>query len=574
MAIRILCPGCRVPSSLPESRAGQAIRCPACGKVFRVGSSRQATDVSEEPIRNAGGPTFPVADAADLVSGRLRGTQEVSRPRKHGPWLLLTLVLFGFVGFFCLAGSFAGTWLWLTASRSSPGALTQPEAEKQANLQPPEKAQQAALAIHPPALAKDKVEKLVPGTIANVSVGGGGRFLVLHLPKQRKLGIFDVNEARITHYLSVADDQVHFAAGQSKLLVVLGNQNILQRWDLITGKREVAVPFPLGGVIKTLALGSASEGPLLVYWAVGTGALDRTSIDFLDIHTLNRLDLVKEGGGGGFHHCYRDFMHIRASAEGSVFGMWCTSHTPQGLNSLTLTGKQLEAHYDHTSVGHVVPGPQGKTLYTGSGPYTVQLKAMGNQRGLFCVPARHGRYYLSLTPRDRGRIPGIAPKPPGLALHLAGETRPLLTLADIQAPVLDERWTRTDFTMDKRIHLIPQAKLLVIIPGTNDRLILHRFDVQEALEKSGLDYLLVVSAPRTSARRGTTYRYAVRVKSKQGGVTYRLESGPAGMKVSPGGLLTWTVPGDFANVEATVILSVKDRSGQEIFHTFRVQINP
>jgi hypothetical protein len=37
-------------------------------------------------------------------------------------------------------------------------------------------------------------------------VGGGGRYLVAHLPKLRKLAVFDICEAKISHYISVDDD--------------------------------------------------------------------------------------------------------------------------------------------------------------------------------------------------------------------------------------------------------------------------------------------------------------------------------------------------------------------------------
>ena len=44
------------------------------------------------------------------------------------------------------------------------------------------------------------------------------------------------------------------------------------------------------------------------------------------------------------------------------------------------------------------------------------------------------------------------------------------------------------------------------------------------------------------------------------------------MTISPEGQLDWTVPADFARVEETVVVSVKDASGQEIFHTFRISL--
>ena len=60
---------------------------------------------------------------------------------------------------------------------------------------------------------------------------------------------------------------------------------------------------------------------------------------------------------------------------------------------------------------------------------------------------------------------------------------------------------REAFGADRRIFLIPSAKVLITIPETNDRLVLHRFDLDAALDKSGVDYLFVMSEPPSGARK-------------------------------------------------------------------------
>jgi hypothetical protein len=42
---------------------------------------------------------------------------------------------------------------------------------------------------------------------------------------------------------------------------------------------------------------------------------------------------------------------------------------------------------------------------------------------------------------------------------------------------------REAIAADQRIHLIPAAKLLVLIPASNDRVVMHRFDPEAALAK-------------------------------------------------------------------------------------------
>jgi hypothetical protein len=54
----------------------------------------------------------------------------------------------------------------------------------------------------------------------------------------------------------------------------------------------------------------------------------------------------------------------------------------------------------------------------------------------------------------------------------------------------------------------------------------------------------------------------------------KLEMATAGMSVSPKNEVTWKVPEDFADAEATVTLSISDATGQEVSHTFRLTKGP
>src|SRR5262249_9428309 len=131
---------------------------------------------------------------------------------------------------------------------------------------------------------------------------------------------------------------------------------------------------------------------------------------------------------------------------------------------------------------------------------------------------------------------------------------------------------RTQFGPWKRVFFIPRAKLIVLFPEGNDRLELYPFDVESALEKSGLDYLLVSSRPPALAKRGAEYTYQIAVKSNKGGVNYQLSSGPEGMEVSPEGLVKWRVPAGFKSTEVEVLITVRDASGEEVFHPFTVRV--
>jgi hypothetical protein len=423
----------------------------------------------------------------------------------------------------------------------------------------------------------DRIVRL-PAPIADVAVGGSGRYLFLHLPKVHKLAVFDTKEAKVSHYLNTAGENIKFAAGMDKLIVVLVDTGLIQRWSLRTMEREVTAKLPIKGVVKSIAMGSASKGPLLVYWAAGTSALDRCTYEFLNVEDLKQLPIeVQPHGMMGTS--YRDLMHVRASGDGTVFGTWSTSGSPQGLGAIVLAGEEAKTYYDHTSVGHVAPGPDGKVIYTGAGRYTPDLKSLDSMPGQRtpCLPAVEGAYYLTYSAATNPRIPPPArnrrapEQKATLSVHMAGDSRPLATIADFPLTA-EQPWGQSDFTVDKRLFFIPSAKLLVRIPSSNDQVVLRRFDMDQAMDKSGVDYLVVTSQPPQAAIRGTKLTYQLKVKSRKGGLAYRLESGPAGMKISKDGKLTWSVPNDTPDEMVDIIVSVRDSAGQEAFHTFTLAV--
>jgi hypothetical protein len=114
--------------------------------------------------------------------------------------------------------------------------------------------------------------------------------------------------------------------------------------------------------------------------------------------------------------------------------------------------------------------------------------------------------------------------------------------------------------------------LLAVLPKSNDQLQLYRVDVDQLLEKADRDYLLTTSKAPATAAKGTAYTYQVVVKSKKGGVKYKLDSGPKGMKIAADGKLTWDVPADFDEEETDVIVTISDASEQEIFHSFKIKV--
>jgi hypothetical protein len=444
--------------------------------------------------------------------------------------------------------------------------------------------------IRPPLLEKDRAVRTLPAPVADLAVGRGGRLVILHLAKANKLAIFDVNQAKIVHYLPAPEENLRLAAGQDKLLVALPGAGILQRWNLTTFQRETSVPLPIKGPVRSMAMGASSQGPLALYITQeGRPHFGVNQLCFVDVRSMKRLEigwLQPAGRMNVNHSIIGQEARIRASADGKTFGLWSTSQSPTGLTVIQLVGANAaKGAYEHTSVGHVLPGPDGKVIFTGQQLYTADLSKLRGERpnGTAYFPALGpgGAYYLGYPAQYLTQAP---PRPPGraqrepeskLAVHMLGEDRPLLTLATINLPVVDagsQQSGSPDFTYDKRVLFLPQAKLILTIPASNDQLVLHRLDVDAALAKSGGDYLFVTSEAPQSAPKGALYTYTVAVKSRKGGVKYRIESGPAGMTVSGNGKVVWRVPAGYPDPEVTVILVITDAAGQERFHTFTIAV--
>src|SRR5262249_17963036 len=88
------------------------------------------------------------------------------------------------------------------------------------------------VAIKPPKLDQDKVSKPLPGTVSGLAVGGGGRYLILYMPQQRRLAVFDVNEAQVVKYVPLAEDNIKFTASMDRLVVAYPKARVIERWNL------------------------------------------------------------------------------------------------------------------------------------------------------------------------------------------------------------------------------------------------------------------------------------------------------------------------------------------------------
>ncbi len=354
-------------------------------------------------------------------------------------------------------------------------------------------------------------------------------------------------------------------------------------------------------------MGADSNGPALAFWALrAEGNVYPAWLSMIDPDslTVSRVDgpfsvagsgtnrgqeTVSPSGGafkvesvGGISR-----IHIRASAGGTLYGIWNSNGWPSGFHTLSVRGKSLFAINEYGPFAHLVPGYDGQTVFTGArGRLDSEGKPVGQpgssppeQVAETTIPTCDPLYYLSL-----GGLPAALPEarhpapPPGgvtASVHATGDGTKLLTVTGLtEMAGLDRHdlFSESDFTIDKRFHLVPAAQLLITIPASNDRLVLRRLDLDAALNRAGGDYLIAASLPCLVAAPGQKLEHQILVKSKKGGVTCTLANGPDGLGVTPEGKITWQVPKQLAHQEVKAVVSIGDASDRELFLTLKISI--
>ena len=428
------------------------------------------------------------------------------------------------------------------------------------------KAGPVSFEIKPAPLKEDHEERALPGPVGDACVGGGGRFIVLTIPSERKIAVFDVNEAKVVKTLTVEDDAPSAAANLDKLIVAGGGK--IDRYSLETFEKEGSVKLPAGQVGVHLLMGSATRGPLVGLVAGAPGLLAPNTLKPVVGLTIDVGKNEKWVEGA-----------TRISGDGRVITTYNPHSSPQGHTVYVRTGgtyTKLVPGPDNNDVsGHFYPGPDGRFFYSAVGVLNAAGKPVGKKGAYgdgskYSLPAAEGEgFFLRID------VPGFPhgdrKKAGKVYLHTPGDDRPLGELTGVQAPAGLNHWGREKFGVDKRFFLVPSAQLLVTLPDSLDKLLLHRIDLDKLLATADYDYLVVASRAPREAVASTVYAYEPAVKSKKGGVKLKLETGPKGMKVEDG-KLTWTVPAAMAGREVDVSVGVTDAAGREVFHTFKLDV--
>lgn len=418
------------------------------------------------------------------------------------------------------------------------------------------------LAIKAPEFEGNQTVRMLPALIQDVAIGGGGRYVIMHLPKLRKLAVFDVSLAKVAHYIPLTEDNVKFTAGMDKLMVGLPSSGAVERWSLTTFEREAVGQPSVRVNMEQFLMGSASQGPLFI----GGTFFDILTLEPSPFQELNKP--VLPGDRPTHARMPGDSsLSIRASASGRVFGFCQPAMSGLYITYYVLGDTDFVQDPRKQSQGNIVPSSDGAALFSASGVFFTRapkawIPAEG-ARGCLYIPAVENNYALAFS----------GPKYQRASVCVIGDAIPIATFPELSVSNAGTRsQPGSDFTRDKRIYFVPSAKVLVMIPDSNDRIVLERVDIEKALAESAIDYLFIDSPLPPAAVRGTDYAYQLKSRSRKGGVKYGLAEGPLAMSVSEEGNLGWKVPIDFPDDEITFTIALRDKSGQEHLHIFPLSI--
>jgi hypothetical protein len=446
----------------------------------------------------------------------------------------------------------------------APARPRQPAAaEDLAGVERPGAPADTAPAIPPPRLVNARTEVMLPEPFAQVRTGGGGRYLIFYLKKARKLAVFDVTEVRVVHDIDLPAEEVVYAAGLEKLMVVLPGQRLIQRWDLRTFQREKLAEVPDDRPVRLALMGCNSRGPLLL-WGGG-------NILLWDVERMQPIAVNGKVLSGDPQWWFT----ARVSADGQAFVGWHGGISGQRYALMRLDGRRttiVASPDDHTFNGHWAQptADAGLVLRFESGAvYSGDMKVISAEwfRGAVLVPTEDPRFFLAVRQGKDGKD--------DVEVCTSADRQPVYAVKGVEKMTgssLNSNWGYV--FGEPRVHYLPTANVLLTLPESNDRVVVRPLDLMESLDRSGENYLFVASVPRTRVTTGGTYVYRLDVRSKAGGVTCKLESGPPGMTLSPAGDLRWDVPARQDGKAPRVVVSVRDAFGKEVLHAFEITVEP
>jgi hypothetical protein len=432
-------------------------------------------------------------------------------------------------------------------------------------------------------LLKDLGTVMLPTPLEDVAIAASGQVLVLKLRNQKGLTLYDARTRKLKT-LELPTSDFTFGAGGNVVVVFLKESVELRSYNLTTLEQICSRDFVDSVVILQIIMGHSRDDLALLRVAHETEGESPTCNRLLDVTTLKLQRPANRKENQGYNTKYSEKAQFRATGNMSRLAEWSTSYDPSGIYLFTRSREGYQVHGKQTASGHLAMGDDGK-IYTGHG-HIVDLKegedrkregvdSTGQIAGQSLFPGIGGLFFLGL------KVDG------SLDFYQTGTTTPLCSLDPFprwmlplderrekapdpkQSPGMVEKVDKGSVTLDRRIVFVPAAGHLIFLPHSNDRLIHRKFDLKASLDRTGKDYLHVVSSPPLWSKAGARWNYRIATVQKHSPVVFKLEKAPEGMSLSPEGQMTWTVPNGIQGT-AEVKVAITDSKSHVFRHSFTI----
>lgn len=498
------CPQCKRSFPVIESRTAFTVTCPACDAEMTVEFKKPAAP------HEAGKPHYELLVTPGALADqaapppkpkRARDEDDDNEPKSTGGSAMIVMLSGGFGMMIVLGGLGLTAWVLfglidttpVTYNRATNPPNNQPN-NSRPNIQPnvpnlpnqptqpvvPPKPKDtfdlrpvtgAVPPIQAPTLPSDPASVTL-GRVGQVAVGGGGRYLVMHLPDKGQLTVFDANTAQFTATVPADTGDAYLTAGLSKVVLAAPNSRIFRVYSLPNLSKEYDSSGTDG--IRGMAMGSRTNGPMVT------------------ISTFGRVRLWSVGGEGiteveeasaepGVHWHDRC---LRAAPDGTAFSTHDGFRTGQNTILLTTQNRKWKVSADT----YAVPFPGADGNFYGNGIAVnknyqdVRAGGVGAGSGTWFLPSVSSKdFFVKLVPQNT--IVGARRKPSlTLTVHkgrnsdaLAAGTTALVDLPEFENMV-DRFRPELAIVPDQHIFLIPEAKLLVTLTQKRDTLYVRRVE--------------------------------------------------------------------------------------------------
>jgi hypothetical protein len=510
MPLDILCPSCR--SSFPVTNAGASfhVECPSCDAAIGVSVEHpDAHKIGTVPRASAALTTSPAATVPPSEKARPEDDEadapERGKSRSFG-WVVLLGTVFGLL--LVVAGVGATGYVLFTnldtddtpTQRKTASVRLTPAPSTPYTPPPPFVVPPPPVPVpvpKPVPAPKPKPEDTsivipkapvtpipmtpmeglgtsartidLPGPVNLARVGGGGRYLVLTFKNSYKMVVYDLCTGKVTAEKTLDAAPMTFAVGMNKLVTVVPGRRVLQHFKFPDLEQDGESPFPLQQDPAGVAMGSGTNGPLLVAGYSEIALVDPESRSVVPYST-KRVNQTMQFGN-----------EFWASHDGALFA---TSN-----HSWFQTFKVVESQWEVNRHTNWFPlpllGPDGDSVYGDGQLMTLSGGANGPRGGLGVrlVPATHGPYYLKVVDSRIGLKAAAKKNSKGeltVSVYKRGDAT--TAVADLGAPeelqagggVLSGQFGGPD----RQLFLVPGAKVLAVIPPTRDKLVLRRVNLE------------------------------------------------------------------------------------------------